>query len=155
MESNDAVHSHGYQSDGITHFDEHSATAAAISSCLVGQYSAHCGHLIHDNAVGFALGRSHYATLWQGLFRQNAIGLFGTIQHFLGLFEHHRDVDYSKNKMWQAFVINLFWAIVLLVSAYWLVERGLNATGIALAVLIAYSLKSILATLYLTLFLKR
>ena len=62
---------------------------------------------------------------------------------------------YSKNKMWQAFVINLFWAIVLLVSAYWLVERGLNATGIALAVLIAYGLKSILATLYLTLFLKR
>ncbi len=57
--------------------------------------------------------------------------------------------------MWQAFVINLFWAIVLLVSAYWLVERGLNATGIALAVLIAYGLKSILATLYLTLFLKR
>ena len=62
---------------------------------------------------------------------------------------------YSKNKMWQAFVINLFWAIVLLVSAYWLVERGLNAIGIALAVLIAYGLKSILATLYLTLFLKR
>lgn len=62
---------------------------------------------------------------------------------------------YSKNKMWQAFVINLFWAIALLVSAYWLVERGLNATGIALAVLIAYGLKSILATLYLTLFLKR
>ena len=62
---------------------------------------------------------------------------------------------YSKNKMWQAFVINLFWAIVLLVSAYGLVERGLNATGIALAVLIAYGLKSILATLYLTLFLKR
>ena len=62
---------------------------------------------------------------------------------------------YSKNKMWQAFVINLFWAIVLLVSAYWLVERGLNATGIALAVLIAYGLKSILATLYLTLFFKR
>lgn len=62
---------------------------------------------------------------------------------------------YSKNKMWQAFVINLFWAIVLLVSAYGLVERGLNATGIALAVLIAYALKSILATLYLTLFLKR
>ena len=62
---------------------------------------------------------------------------------------------YSKNKMWQAFVINLFWAIVLLVSAYWLVERGLNTTGIALAVLIAYGLKSILATLYLTLFLKR
>ena len=62
---------------------------------------------------------------------------------------------YSKNKMWQAFVINLFWAIVLLVSAYCLVERGLNATGIALAVLIAYGLKSILATLYLTLFLKR
>ena len=62
---------------------------------------------------------------------------------------------YSKNKMWQAFVINLFWAIVLLASAYWLVERGLNATGIALAVLIAYGLKSILATLYLTLFLKR
>ena len=57
--------------------------------------------------------------------------------------------------MWQAFVINLFWAIVLLVSAYWLVERGLNAIGIALAVLIAYGLKSILATLYLTLFLKR
>ena len=57
--------------------------------------------------------------------------------------------------MWQAFVINLFWAIVLLVSAYWLVERGLNATGIALAVLIAYGLKSILATLYLTLFFKR
>ena len=57
--------------------------------------------------------------------------------------------------MWQAFVINLFWAIVLLVSAYWLVERGLNAAGIALAVLIAYGLKSILATLYLTLFLKR
>ena len=57
--------------------------------------------------------------------------------------------------MWQAFVINLFWAIVLLVSAYWLVECGLNATGIALAVLIAYGLKSILATLYLTLFLKR
>lgn len=62
---------------------------------------------------------------------------------------------YSKNKMWQAFVINLSWAIVLLVSAYGLVERGLNATGIALAVLIAYGLKSILATLYLTLFLKR
>lgn len=62
---------------------------------------------------------------------------------------------YSKNKMWQAFVINLFWAIVLLVSAYGLVERGLNATGIALAVLIAYGLKSILETLYLTLFLKR
>ena len=62
---------------------------------------------------------------------------------------------YSKNKMWQAFVINLFWAIVLLVSAYGLVERGLNATGIALAVLIAYGLKSILATLYLKLFLKR
>ena len=62
---------------------------------------------------------------------------------------------YSKNKMWQAFVINLFWAIVLLISAYGLVERGLNATGIALAVLIAYGLKSILATLYLTLFLKR
>lgn len=62
---------------------------------------------------------------------------------------------YSKNKMWQAFVINLFWAIALLVSAYGLVERGLNATGIALAVLIAYGLKSILATLYLTLFLKR
>ena len=52
---------------------------------------------------------------------------------------------YSKNKMWQAFVINLFWAIVLLVSAYGLVERGLNATGIALAVLVAYGLKSILA----------
>ena len=62
---------------------------------------------------------------------------------------------YSKNKMWQAFVINLFWAIALLISAYGLVERGLNATGIALAVLIAYGLKSILATLYLTLFLKR
>lgn len=62
---------------------------------------------------------------------------------------------YSKNKMWQAFVINLFWAIVLLVSAYGLVERGLNAIGIALAVLIAYGLKSVLATLYLTLFLKR
>lgn len=62
---------------------------------------------------------------------------------------------YSKNKMWQAFIINLFWAIVLLVSAYGLVERGLNATGIALAVLIAYGLKSILATLYLTLFLRR
>ena len=27
---------------------------------------------------------------------------------------------YSKNKMWQAFVINLFWAIVLLVSALYL-----------------------------------
>ena len=62
---------------------------------------------------------------------------------------------YSKNKMWQAFVINLFWAIALLISAYGLVERGLNATGIALAVLIAYGLKSILATLYLKLFLKR
>lgn len=155
MESDDAVHSHGYQSDGITHFDEHSATAAAISSCPVGQYSAHCRISSMITLVVLLLGGPIMQLYGKG-FSDKMPLVYLALSNIFSAYSNIIEMSiYSKNKMWQAFVINLFWAIVLLVSAYCLVERGLNATGIALAVLIAYGLKSILATLYLTLFLKR
>ena len=57
---------------------------------------------------------------------------------------------YSKDKMWSCFFLNLLWAIVMIGSASWLVDKGLSATGIALAVLIAYIVKSVCLTIYLT-----
>ena len=57
---------------------------------------------------------------------------------------------YSKDKMWSCFFLNLLWAIVMIGSASWLVDKGLSATGIALSVLIAYIVKSVCLTIYLT-----
>ena len=57
---------------------------------------------------------------------------------------------YSKDKMWSCFFLNLLWAIVMIGSASWLVDKWLSATGIALAVLFAYIVKSVCLTIYLT-----
>lgn len=62
---------------------------------------------------------------------------------------------YSKDKMWACFFLNLGWAIIMIVSALWLVDKGMAATGLALAVLISYAIKSVCLTLYLTCFIKK
>ena len=53
----------------------------------------------------------------------------------------------SKDKMWENFVLNLMWAIVLIAFSQFYIDKG--ATGIALAVLISYAIKCVVFSLYI------
>ena len=53
----------------------------------------------------------------------------------------------SKDKMWENFVLNLMWAIILIAFSQLYIDKG--ATGIALAVLISYAIKCVVFSLYI------
>lgn len=54
----------------------------------------------------------------------------------------------SKARIWQNFGFQIMWGLIMLVSAYYFLNYGLGATGIALSILIAYSILAICQTIY-------
>lgn len=54
----------------------------------------------------------------------------------------------SQAKIWQNFVFQIIWGIILIVTAYYLLKFGLGATGLALAILIAYFFLATCQTIY-------
>lgn len=55
----------------------------------------------------------------------------------------------SKSQMWIGFLFNIFWGIVLVLSAYYLIEKGYGSVGVALSILFAYILHSFIQIIYL------
>lgn len=61
----------------------------------------------------------------------------------------------SVGKMWNGFLFNSLWAIVLIICTYYLLGRGLGATGLSLAILISYIAHSCWQGVYVYRFLQR
>ena len=55
----------------------------------------------------------------------------------------------SRSKMWFGFIFNLFWAIMLILFTYVFLQKGLGATGLALAFLCSYVIHAFLQLIYL------
>ena len=55
----------------------------------------------------------------------------------------------SKSQMWLGFLFNIVWGIVLVVSAYYLIEKGYGSVGVALSILLAYVIHSFIQIIYL------
>ena len=51
--------------------------------------------------------------------------------------------------MWLGFLFNIVWGIVLVVSAYYLIEKGYGSVGVALSILLAYVIHSFIQIIYL------
>ncbi len=49
---------------------------------------------------------------------------------------------YSRNKMWTCFLMNMVWAVLMVVFSGWFLQMGMRASGLALAVLLAYLAKT-------------
>ena len=56
---------------------------------------------------------------------------------------------YSKNKMWGNLLLNFVWALSMILMSDILVGRGFGATGLAIAVLISYVIKTICMSGYI------
>lgn len=56
---------------------------------------------------------------------------------------------YSKNKMWSNLILNVIWAVSMIVASEILIEMGWGATGLSLAVLISYIIKTICMSGYI------
>ena len=56
---------------------------------------------------------------------------------------------YSKNKMWPNLLLNFIWALSMILTSHILVERGFGATGLSIAVLISYVIKTICMSGYI------
>lgn len=61
---------------------------------------------------------------------------------------------YSQEKMWESFVINIIWGIVTIGLAYFFLQNGYGAAGIALAIMMAYCVKLLIMSFYVALTLK-
>jgi O-antigen/teichoic acid export membrane protein len=61
---------------------------------------------------------------------------------------------YSKDKIWTSFFLNLIWAIVLILSTYYLLRMGYGASAPALAVFISYVAKTLMIWIYIKTILK-
>lgn len=61
---------------------------------------------------------------------------------------------YSKDKIWTSFLLNLIWAIVLILSTYYLLRMGYGASAPALAVFISYVAKTLMIWIYIKTILK-
>ncbi|MBD5267002.1 MAG: oligosaccharide flippase family protein [Bacteroides sp.] len=55
----------------------------------------------------------------------------------------------SQGKMWAGFLCNLIWALLVVVISHVFIRRGLGATGLAMAILIAYALHGMYQYVYL------
>ena len=62
---------------------------------------------------------------------------------------------YSRDKMWTSFGLNLVWAALLIGFSHLFLQQGMGASGLALAVLLAYLLKTIYIGIYMMLLLKK
>ena len=62
---------------------------------------------------------------------------------------------YSRDKMWTCFGLNLVWAALLIGFSHLFLQQGMGASGLALAVLLAYLLKTIYIGIYMMLLLKK
>lgn len=56
---------------------------------------------------------------------------------------------YSKERMWTCLAFNLLWGGSVIAIAYLAIQNGKGATGIALAILLAYTLKMLCMSAYL------
>lgn len=61
---------------------------------------------------------------------------------------------YSQEKMWESFVINIIWGLVTIGLAYFFLQNGYGAAGIALAIMMAYCVKLLIMSFYVALTLK-
>lgn len=61
----------------------------------------------------------------------------------------------SRSKMWEGFLFNLAWAAMVIGFSYILLKMSYGATGIAIALLCAYIIHSVLQLLYLALIVKK
>ena len=61
----------------------------------------------------------------------------------------------SQGKMWAGFICNLIWAILVFTLSRYFIKVGMGASGLALAILLAYVLHSLYQYIYLRYFLLR
>ena len=54
----------------------------------------------------------------------------------------------SKGRMWTGFIFNIFWAISLLATSYYFIEKGYGVTGVAIANFMSYVLHSLWQFVY-------
>ena len=54
----------------------------------------------------------------------------------------------SRSKMWNGFILNIVWAVVLVVSASYFLAHGMGAIGLALAMLISYFTHTVTQSIY-------
>lgn len=59
----------------------------------------------------------------------------------------------SKGKMWIGFLFNLIWSIILGISAYFFINWGLGAIGLAYSFLLAYFIHTIIQMIYAKMYL--
>ena len=55
----------------------------------------------------------------------------------------------SKGRMWQLLLFNLIWAAIILCVSHYSLLRGHGATGVAVAMLLAYIMQMIVQGIYL------
>ena len=61
----------------------------------------------------------------------------------------------SRAKMWTGFLFNLIWGSLVILFSYIFLNRGMGASGLSLAILCAYTVHTIIQTIYLMHLLKK
>jgi len=106
-----------------------------ISSAMAIVISLFSGLLMKSYGVGFANGKTALIIL-----------AFTTV--FISFNNVIGQAIAGKGKMWVGLILNMIWAVFILLFAFIFIKKGLGATGIALALLLSYTVHTICQSTY-------